>query len=137
MKKYDQGYSFIELIIVICVIIILGAITWPFYKNYMKRYHYKPIVQALEPIKTAISDCYEKFETLSHCDGGQHHIPANLIKPQGPIASLTIKAGVITVTPVAYDGIHMTDTYILTPVIHDHTLSWVSSGMGVVNGYAD
>jgi hypothetical protein len=44
---------------------------------------------------------------------------------------------VITVTPVAANGILATDTYILTPTVAANgTVTWASSGGGVTNGYA-
>lgn len=137
MQKIRTGFSLMEFMIVLIVIAILGAITWPFYNNYVHRYYYKPILQAVDPIKSAVSACYEKFEKLAVCNGGTHHIPANSVKPVGPIDSLTVVQGVITAIPVPSKYFTKSDTYILSPSIQNNQLTWHSSGGSIDRQYAD
>jgi hypothetical protein len=44
---------------------------------------------------------------------------------------------VITVVPVAANGILASDTYILTPTAVNNTLTWAATGGGVSDGYAN
>ena len=64
-------------------------------------------------------------------------MPAGRATAVGAVSMLTVKDGVIIVTPVAQNGITVTDTYILSPTDGGSgVLTWVSSGGGVTNGYA-
>lgn len=137
MIKNKQGLSVIEFVIVLGVIAILSTIAWPFFNNYLHRYNYKPILQAVEPYKTAVNDCYEKFEKLSKCSGGVNHIPGNITKTTGSIDYLIVANGVIMVVPTKNHGILRADTYMLRPTIQNNTLSWKASGLSVDKGYAD
>jgi type IV pilus assembly protein PilA len=75
---------------------------------------------------------------LTGCNAGSNRIPAAITSAVGAVTSLAVANGVITVTPVAANGIVATDTYILTPTIAGNgSVTWASSGGGVTNGYAN
>jgi len=132
-----QGFNLIELVIVIAVVSILASIAIPSYFNYTKRTYYGEIIQTLAPYKEAIVACYEKTKKLKECDGGKHKIPANITQPTKTLTSLKVINGVITVTPVKYDGITPEDIYIITPTITNKTITWMPSGPAVSKGYIE
>lgn len=136
IRNSSQGFTLLELMITVAIVAILAAIAVPSYLNYTRRAYYAEIVAAVAPFKIGVTECYQTTAALTGCDGGTNHIPANITTTTGNVASVSVAAGVITVTPVAAHGIVATDTYILTPTIVNNTLTWVASGGGVTNGYA-
>ena len=69
MKK--NGFTLIELMIVIALIGILAAIALPAYSKYTARAKFTEVITAAGPLKQQVELCYFDMGALSNCDGSR------------------------------------------------------------------
>jgi type IV pilus assembly protein PilA len=134
-NRRAQRFTLTQWLIAFSILLIVATVSIPAYKSYLQLADYREIVQAATPYKAGVAECYQNRGAFTHCMGGLNQVPANLTAPTGAVASLTVVAGVITVTPVAQKGILTTDTYVLTPTAINGVVTWTPSGDGITKGY--
>ncbi|HJV68887.1 pilin [Ideonella sp.] len=94
MKRVQQGFTLIELMIVVAIIGILAAVALPAYQDYTNRAKVSEIILAADKCKTSVAEYYQTMEKLP-ADGTAAGCDTQ--KTQY-VASLGVADGVITVT---------------------------------------
>ena len=130
-KRSDQdGFTLIELMIVIAIVGILAAVALPSYTNYTKRAKFAEVINATQAVRGAVDSCYQTGGVLASCDAVDDLNVSILTGDavEGAYVSslaVTENTAVITATAVAaLDGA----TYILTPTASNNTLTWAVTG---------
>ena len=135
MKKIQNGFTLIELMIVVAIIGILAAVALPAYQNYSNRAAFSELVLAVTPRKTAVELAIQTRLPTAMVDlvGGSKGIPANVTAAVG-VHGAAVANGAITMTwqddDTAMDGI----TYILTADGLAAPVQWAQSGTCSTNG---
>ena len=130
MKKVQQGFTLIELMIVVAIIGILAAVAIPAYSNYTKKAKFVEVTQATAGLKTALEVCATDLGGFLNCTAGANGVPADLGAVGKYVASVATIGNTATdvqiiATAVATQGLSG-ETYILNGR-YDATLgiSWL------------
>lgn len=132
MKKVQQGFTLIELMIVVAIIGILAAVAIPSYQNYTKKAKFTEIVNAAQGFKSQVEICANEQATVTGCSNGALGVSA-APSAYGMVASVSVADGVITAT-----GNSDVDakTFILTPTrTAGGQVTWAKTGTCVAAGY--
>ena len=133
MNKAQQGFTLIELMIVVAIIGILASIAIPSYQTYTKKARFTEVIMAATAPKSGVEVCAQTLGTLTGCTSGTNGVPVDIAAgtDTGAVDSVTTFDGVVTVVPAVANGILASDTYILTPTMETSgKITWSSVGSG-------
>ena len=130
MVKKQQGFTLIELMIVIAIIGILAAVAVPQYSQYTKRARYAEVIAAAAPIKTGIEVCVQETTDIEECDTfAKIGVKKAAVEVGDDVKTAEINASDAEIKMTASDALN-NEEYILTPAYDNsaNTLTWTRSG---------
>jgi type IV pilus assembly protein PilA len=112
-KQAQQGFTLIELMIVVAIIGILAAVAIPAYQNYTIKARFSDVVGVTSAVKAAMAECIQTNNDITLCDT---YVKLNVVAPVANTnvsgVAITATTGIITATGTTAAGGY---TYILTP----------------------
>ena len=132
MKKVQQGFTLIELMIVVVIIGILAAIAIPAYQDYIARSQASEAVNLTSGLKATVADIYANQGVFTNADTGSQGIPAAASITGTYTQQVAVADGVITATmkgagSVA-SGLQGTTIVLTSDVTSGGSIQWTCTG---------
>ncbi|MED5512693.1 MAG: prepilin-type N-terminal cleavage/methylation domain-containing protein [Pseudomonadota bacterium] len=135
-KQKQQGFTLIELMIVIAIIGILAAIALPQYQTYTKKARFSEVVLAASSAQGLVDVCFQTrgAGVLTNCDeAGEIGLNAAGAAAGDNVASVAVAENTAAITATGEASVDSV-TYILTPTAANGTLTWDQTGTCIAAG---
>jgi len=139
MKRVQQGFTLIELMIVVAIIGILAAVAIPQYQNYVLKSRMANVLSSVDALKTAVAVCVqENGGDNANCDDTANGGAAGVIPTfsrTNEVTSATVINGQIVATLATGQGLESTagtaGTVTFTPNINGTSVTWAVTTSGL------
>jgi type IV pilus assembly protein PilA len=131
MRKVQQGFTLIELMIVVAIIGILAAIAIPAYQDYTIRAQVSEAMNLAGGQKTAVAEVYSDTGSLTGINSGSNGI-ATATEINGKyVTQVAVADGIVTATMGGDANSNVSGaTLTLTPVDEGGSISWTCAFSG-------
>ncbi len=126
MKRTQQGFTLIELMIVVAIIGILAAIAIPAYQDYTARAQVSEAVSLADGLKSTIVDIYNDEGSFDNADSGSAGLPSSSAVTGKYVSQVAVSNGVITAT-MKSSGVAAPikgKTLAISPITHTGSIEW-------------
>ncbi|WP_319005067.1 pilin [Microbulbifer elongatus] len=136
MKK-QQGFTLIELMIVVAIIGILAAVALPAYQDYTARAQVTEAVNLMGGLKSTVTEIYTTEGEFTDANSGDLGIPAAADVTGDKVDNVEVAGGVITAT-MQSTGVAEAirgATLSMSPVTNAGSIDWVCKPGTIDNKY--
>jgi len=125
MKRVQQGFTLIELMIVVAIIGILAAVALPQYQDYTKKAKISNVLASVESVKTAVALCAQEQGGAAKCNttDSPNDIKAPAASNEVSATKIT-GAGEIEVTLQNIGENINTKTITFKPTVGESNVTW-------------
>jgi len=140
MKKVQQGFTLIELMIVIAIIGILASVALPAYQTYTDKAKFSEVVLAASNQKTAVEICGQTVATdtasfKTACVGGSNGVIDAGASGNVKSVKVTASANGVIITAESQNIGSADKTYTIDGALSNGQVLWTKGGSCVTAGY--